>query len=91
MECLAELYAVLRDRKDNPKEGSYTNALLDDPEKAYRKLNEETYEVIHACLAGDRAGVVYEAGDLIYHLMAVLVKHGVGWDEILAELKKRRR
>jgi phosphoribosyl-ATP pyrophosphohydrolase len=90
MKDLAELFSVLQDRKDNPKTGSYTNELLAHPEKAYRKINEETYEVIYACLCQDKERIISEAGDLLYHLLAVLVKHDVKWEEVLAELESRK-
>ncbi|MHC4871731.1 MAG: phosphoribosyl-ATP diphosphatase [Planctomycetota bacterium] len=91
MNTLKELYDIIEDRKNNPKEESYTNKLLDHPEKVYRKINEETYEVIHACISEGKEQVLYEAGDLIYHLFTCLVKHGVTWDEVLEELDKRKK
>lgn len=91
MRDLQELYDIIAARKASPREGSYTNALLDHPEKAYRKLNEETYEVIHACLTGDRDQARYEAGDLLYHLLVILAKHDIPWREVLAELGARRK
>ncbi len=91
MQDLKELYEIIEERKRNPQEGSYTNLLLEHPEKVYRKINEETYEVIHACLAEGKDEVLYEAGDLIYHLFACLSKHNISWNEILNELDKRKK
>ena len=91
MESLKELFDIIEDRRDNPTEGSYTNKLLDHPEKVYRKVNEECYETIYACLKEDKAQVIYETGDLLYHLTTLLVKNGVSYEEILAELSKRKK
>lgn len=91
MQSLKELFDIIENRKNSPQEGSYTNKLLDHPEKVYRKINEETYEVIHACIAEGKPEILYEAGDLIYHLFTCLVKHGVTFDELLAELEKRKK
>lgn len=91
MDTLRELYDVVADRKANPRAESYTNALLDHPEKVFRKLNEETYELIYACLKQEKEEIAYEAGDLLYHLLVLLVKHDISWDCLLAELEKRRK
>ncbi len=91
MKDLRELFDIVEDRRDNPKEGSYTNKLLEHPEKVYRKVNEECYETIYACLKEDKDQVIYEAGDLLYHLATLLVKNDVNYDEILKELSKRQK
>jgi len=91
MKNLKELFDIVEDRRDNPTEGSYTNMLLDHEEKVYRKLNEEAYETIYACLKEDKNQVIYEAGDLLYHLTTLLVKNNVSYEEILAELSKRKK
>ncbi len=88
---LRELYNIIDDRKRNPQEGSYTNKLLNHEEKAYRKLNEEVYELIYACLKQDKENIIYEAADVLYHLLVVLAKNDVSIDEVFKELESRKK
>ena len=88
---LKELYDVVTDRRDHPKEGSYTNYLFDKGlDKILKKIGEESAEVIIASKNRSREEVTYEVSDLVYHLMVLLVDQGVTLDDIYAELKKRR-
>ncbi|HWB72724.1 MAG TPA: phosphoribosyl-ATP diphosphatase [Egibacteraceae bacterium] len=89
---LAQLEAVLRDRRDHPPSGSYSATLLADAEQAQRKIMEETFEL---CLElgrrpPDARRVAEEAADVLFHLLAGLVGAGVGLDEVLRELEARR-
>ncbi len=88
---LEEVYDVVIDRRDNPKEGSYTNYLLDKgATKICKKVGEESSEVIIGAISRDRDNVRYEAADLLYHLTVLLVEQGLTWGEVFEELKKRR-
>lgn len=88
---LDELYEVVLDRKANPKEGSYTNYLLDKGvDKICKKVGEEASEVIIAAKNRSREELVYEASDLLYHLNVLLVEQDITLDEIYDELMKRR-
>lgn len=88
---LGELAAVIRDRKKNPAEGSYTNYLFDKGvDKICKKVGEEAAEVIIAAKNGSPDELRYEAADLIYHLLVLLENQGLTFDEILGELEKRR-
>lgn len=89
---LADLEAVLLDRKARPPAGSYSATLLADPEQASRKVMEEAYEV---CLEltrpdVDRDRAASEAADLLFHLLAGLVGAGVPLERVMAELAGRR-
>jgi phosphoribosyl-ATP pyrophosphohydrolase len=89
---LAELEEVLRARKRDLPDDSYTARLLADHDLIQRKIMEEAFET---CLeigrpAVDRARVASEAADLVYHLLVGLVAAGVSFDEVLGELKHRR-
>ncbi|MFT5193954.1 MAG: phosphoribosyl-ATP pyrophosphohydrolase [Cellvibrionaceae bacterium] len=90
MNELKSLEALLKDRKENPKEGSYTNTLFNDPEELVKKVGEESIEVILAALQQGPERLISEAADLIYHLSVLLVSHGVSWDDIEAELATRK-
>jgi phosphoribosyl-ATP pyrophosphohydrolase/phosphoribosyl-AMP cyclohydrolase len=91
VEILDELYNVIKGRKINPKEGSYTNYLFDKGiDKILKKVGEETSEVIIAAKNGSKEELKYEASDLMYHLMVLLVEMDMTMDDIYEELLKRR-
>lgn len=88
---LDELYAVALDRKANPKEGSYTNYLFDKGiDKICKKIGEESSEVIIAAKNDSKEEITYEISDLFYHITVLMTDRGVTYDDIYAELKKRR-
>lgn len=88
---LLELFEVILQRQQERPEGSYTSYLFDQGlDKILKKVGEETAEVIIAAKNPDQAELVYEASDLLYHLMVLLVEKGVGWSEVFAELRSRR-
>jgi phosphoribosyl-ATP pyrophosphohydrolase len=90
MDYLNELWHVVMDRVKNPREGSYTSHLAKKgKDYVARKLGEEAVEVIVASLANDKASIVHEAADLIYHLMVLLAVNGVEWGEVVKELESR--
>ena len=86
-EILTHLYNVIHQRKLDMPEGSYTTHLFEKGlEKIKKKTGEEAIELI---LAEDRGEIIYEAADLIYHMMVLLEEHGVKIDEVLEELRRR--
>lgn len=90
VDPLADLFALLKDRKENPKEGSYTTYLFDKGiEKILKKIGEESTEVVIGAMKKDRDETVYESADLIYHLFVLLAETGIDFDEVKAELAKR--
>lgn len=89
-EILSALYATVENRRDNPKEGSYTCYLLDKGiDKILKKVGEECSETIIAAKNGNNGETVYEIADLIYHLMVMMVSQGIPLDDVLNELDKR--
>ncbi|ALS03160.1 phosphoribosyl-ATP pyrophosphatase [Enterococcus silesiacus] len=83
------LYTELLARKQNPKEGSYTNYLFDQGlDKILKKVGEEATEVIIAA-KNDQTELISETSDLIYHMLVLLVEKGVSLEAIKNELKKR--
>ncbi len=87
---LKDLYAVITDRRDHPKEGSYTNYLFDKGiDKILKKVGEECAEVIIAAKNRDAKEISYEVADLMYHLTVMLVENGLSWNDIAGELSKR--
>jgi phosphoribosyl-ATP pyrophosphohydrolase/phosphoribosyl-AMP cyclohydrolase len=90
-KVLEEVYQVVLDRKNNPKEGSYTNYLFDKGiDKILKKVGEETAEVIIGAKNEGCEEIIYEISDLLYHLTVLIVEKGATWDEIFKELGKRR-
>lgn len=88
---LQKLYQVVADRRENPKEGSYTNYLFEKGlDKILKKVGEESAEVIIASKNRSKEEVTYEVSDLMYHLMVLLVEQGVELEDIYNELRKRR-
>lgn len=88
---LKEVYDVVADRLNNPKEGSYTNYLFEKGiDKILKKVGEETSEVIIAAKNRSADELTYEVADLIYHLTVMMVEQGIKWSDIFGELKKRR-
>lgn len=88
---LDAVYAVIQDRQQHPKDGSYTTYLLTEGvDKILKKVGEETSEVIIAAKNSDEGELVYEVGDLLYHLLVLLAAKGVAPEQIYAELRSRR-
>ncbi len=91
LSIFEDVYKVILDRKENPKEGSYTNYLFDKGiDKILKKVGEETAEVIIGAKNEGNDEVIYEVSDLIYHLSVLMVEKDVTWDDICKELGKRR-
>ncbi|WP_265455341.1 phosphoribosyl-ATP diphosphatase [Enterococcus sp. HY326] len=85
-----DLYQEILDRKNQPKDGSYTNYLFDKGlDKILKKVGEESTEVIIAA-KNNNEELVYESADLIYHLLVLLVNQGVSMADISAELTSRQ-
>ena len=89
-EILSALYQTVVNRRDNPKEGSYTCYLLDKGiDKILKKVGEECSETIIAAKNGGNSETVYEIADLIYHLTVMMVQQNIPLEDVLAELDKR--
>ena len=87
---LDDLYKVVEDRAQNPKEGSYTNYLLEKGiDKILKKVGEECSEVIIGAKNADKEEISYEVADLMYHLTVMLQERGLSWKEIYQELSER--
>ncbi|MDI9470356.1 MAG: phosphoribosyl-ATP diphosphatase [Bacillota bacterium] len=88
---LDQLYDVVIERRDRPRDGSYTNYLLErGVDKICKKIGEESTEVVIAAKNGSNSELVYEIADLFYHLCVLMVDQGVTFDEIEKELRSRR-
>ncbi|HAG68921.1 MAG TPA: bifunctional phosphoribosyl-AMP cyclohydrolase/phosphoribosyl-ATP pyrophosphatase [Lachnospiraceae bacterium] len=85
-----EVLSVILDRKENPKEGSYTNYLFEKGlDKILKKVGEEATEIVIAAKNPDKEEVKYEISDLLYHIMVLMAECGLDWNDITGELSKR--
>ena len=81
---------TIADRIKNPKEGSYTNYLIEKGDnKILKKVGEESTEAILAFKDGKKDDIIFEVADLIYHLTVEMQTKGVSWNDVTEELKKR--
>lgn len=90
LKVFDEVYGIIKDRKENPKEGSYTNYLFDKGvDKILKKLGEESTEIVIAAKNPDPEEIKYEISDFLYHCMVLMVEKGVTWEDITQELSQR--
>jgi phosphoribosyl-ATP pyrophosphohydrolase/phosphoribosyl-AMP cyclohydrolase len=89
--AIDELLAVFAERRRKPKKGSYTNRLLDDPDRLREKLIEEVCELEMAVRAKKKGEIVEEAADVLYHYLLMLFSSGVSFNDVARVLEKRRR
>lgn len=91
LTVLTEDYEVIRRRRENPKEGSYTNYLFDKGiDKILKKCGEEATEMVIAAKNPDAEELKYEIADFLYHMMVLMVECGLDWNDIMKELVNRR-
>ncbi|EEG77683.1 bifunctional phosphoribosyl-AMP cyclohydrolase/phosphoribosyl-ATP diphosphatase HisIE [Dethiobacter alkaliphilus] len=89
---LPELERIIAERKVNKPEGSYVAKLFDKGlDRILKKVGEEAGEVIIAAKNEDRNELIYESGDLIFHLLVLLAEKDVAVSEVLSELARRHR
>lgn len=90
LKVFEDVYAVIEDRKKNPKEGSYTNYLFDKGlDKILKKVGEEATEIVIAAKNPDSEETKYEISDFLYHMMVLMVEKGVTWEDVTSELAQR--
>ena len=84
------LYELIRGRKTEKKEGSYTTYLFEKGiDKILKKVGEECTEVLIGAAKNDKEETVYEIADLAYHLLVLMVEMGISLEDIIAEESKR--
>jgi phosphoribosyl-ATP pyrophosphohydrolase/phosphoribosyl-AMP cyclohydrolase len=86
---LENLYNVIKERKEHPREGCYTNILFDKGiDEILRKMGNECTELIIAAKNPDREEVKKEISDFLYHCMLLMVEKEITWEEIVAEISQ---
>jgi phosphoribosyl-ATP pyrophosphohydrolase len=88
-KTLEELMAVIRQRKESSIKESYTFKLLHNKKLSVEKVKEEIAELIDAIQKNTNK--VHEAADVFYHLMVLLEANGIKIENVMEELKKRKK
>jgi|TARA_B110000967_G_C18644857_1_gene440364 phosphoribosyl-ATP pyrophosphohydrolase len=89
LNAFENLIKLIRERKENPVEGSYTNKLLADKFLSKEKVTEEIDELIEA--VEKNTNKIHEAADVFYHLLVYLEVNEVKMEEVMSELEKRKK
>lgn len=87
---LADLEARIAERASASPEESWTAKLLAaGPERSAKKFGEEAVEAVIAAVKGDRAELIAESADVLYHLLVVLRARGIALQDVLSQLEVR--
>tara|TARA_Y100000310_G_C20657232_1_gene802623 strand:- start:2010 stop:2306 length:297 start_codon:yes stop_codon:yes gene_type:complete len=85
-------YDQLLDRFQNPRDGSYTTKMFQEPYGVETKLMEEAFEVAKASMGGEgRQRQVEELADTFYAATAYMVQNGLTWDMVADEMVSRQK
>lgn len=85
------LWKVFEERKRSDSDSSYTCKLFRNRNLLLKKIGEEGTEVVIAAKDKDRAQLVYESADLLFHLMVLMYDEGISMKDVHQELERRRR
>ena len=89
-ETLERIAELIESRRGGDPEKSYVARLLAADEDAIlKKIGEEATETVLAAKSGDRLHLVRETADLWFHCLVMLARHGLGPQDVLAELHRR--
>ena len=88
-DSLNNLIQLVRERKEKPIDGSYTNKLLKDNSLCKAKVLEEINELIDA--VEKDTNKIHESADVLYHLIVYLEANDIKIEDVMDELKKRRK
>ena len=89
LKILEDLTLLARERKRNPIEDSYTNKLLNNKSLSKEKVLEEINELIEA--VEKNTNKIHESADVLYHLIVYLEANDIRIEDVMDELKKRRK
>lgn len=91
-EALERLWRVIESRRGADPESSYTAKLFArGRDKIAQKLGEEAVEAVIEGVKGDRAALIGESADLLYHLLVLWAEAGISPADVAAELARRER
>ncbi|MBB4008948.1 phosphoribosyl-ATP diphosphatase [Allorhizobium taibaishanense] len=87
---ISDLEVIVATRaKASPDESWTAKLVASGQDKAAKKLGEEAIEAVMAAVKGDRANLIYESADLLYHLLVVLKIADIPVETVLEELQRR--
>ena len=89
LKNLEELIKLIRERKKNSPDNSYTKKLLDNKNLSTDKVKEEIGELIES--VENNSNKIHEAADVLYHLVVYLEANNINIEDVMDELKKRRK
>tara|TARA_B100000614_G_scaffold2223_1_gene2336 strand:- start:320 stop:592 length:273 start_codon:yes stop_codon:yes gene_type:complete len=89
LDTLNNLIKLVRERKEKPIEGSYTNRLLNDKSLSKSKVLEEINELIES--VEKDSNKIHESADVLYHLIVYLEANDIKIEDVMDELNKRRK
>lgn len=90
LKVFEDVYSIIMDRKEHPKEGSYTNYLFDKGlDKILKKCGEECTEIVIAAKNPNPEEIKYEISDFLYHMMILMAEKGITWEDVTLELSQR--
>lgn len=91
-KILEDVYSMIDERNKNPKEGSYTNYLLNEGlDKICKKVGEESTETIIAAKNTDKDALIGEICDLTYHLLVLMYTKDITVEDIKEKLTERNK
>ena len=89
LDALKNLIQLIRERKEKPMGDSYTNKLIKDNSLSKAKVLEEINELIDA--VEKNTNKIHESADVFYHLFVYLEANDIRIEDVMDELKKRRK
>lgn len=91
-QIIKEVYEMIENRRNNPKEGSYTNYLLNEGvDKICKKIGEEATETVIAAKNEDKDELIGEISDLAYHVLVLMLDKDIKVEEIERKLGERHK
>ena len=92
LQFLNTLFELIKDRKKELPENSYTTKLFKQGEnRIIQKVGEEAIETVIAAKNRDKNEIINETSDLIYHLFVMLAEQEIEFSEIAKNLRKRHK
>ena len=86
---LEDLVKIIRERKNSSPDKSYTNKLLNDKKLSAEKVKEEIKELFEA--VEKNTNEIHESADVLYHLLVYLEVNEIKIEDVVEELKKRKK
>ena len=91
-KILEEVFEVIKDRRENPREDSYVSSLMDQGTgRILEKIDEESEELIKAVEVEGEDEIVHESADVLFHIMVLLANEEIEFEQIMEELRGRRK